>query len=646
MGSDGVVIIDTDLNTTPLEKRLRKLESKLENEEVDLKFKESNVEEVKRELKEVEATIKNINKANQGTNERIKSLSKQYSTFNQRIAEGEHLTVDEYQRYGYLENELSKLQGLQQASNQEMDKYNNKFNKLNDALTKAETLYNKQKNRVTETRQEVIELNNEIKKADVNNIKNSIDGVGKAVEKVTKKVGRWALAVFGIRSAYMAVRNAINIISQYDDKLAADIQYIKNALAFALEPVVRAIVNLIKQIMYYVAYIIKAWTGKNIFENANKSLKKSVGTAKQLQKTLAGFDEMNILQDNSSDSGGGGTSPSMDLSKIQGDVPGWVQFIADNGKLIESILLGIAAALVAIKLGASGIQALGIGIAVAGIVYSIQSILQYINDPSWSNFGDILIGIGATIVGLAIAFGAWPVALAGAIVLMVGIITKFWDKIKEFLENLVNNIYTLGENIKTWLVEKLGDWGKILSVAVDAAVGIVTEAIKIVIHLFDGLFSGVKKILDGIIMIFKGDFKNGIVNILKGIANIIIGVLNVLIDGLNAVISPIRGLIVAIGKIMGKGWTMDNIRIPNIPKLARGGIVNNPGQGVMMGSYVAGEKGPEAVLPLNDDTMDRLGESIARHMVINANIVNEMNGRIISRELKKIESENNFAYNG
>ena len=64
-----------------------------------------------------------------------------------------------------------------------------------------------------------------------------------------------------------------------------------------------------------------------------------------------------------------------------------------------------------------------------------------------------------------------------------------------------------------------------------------------------------------------------------------------------------------------------------------------------MGSYVAGERGPEAVLPLTDETFDRLGIAIARHTSINATIPVYVANRQIAREIRKIEAENNFAYN-
>ena len=92
---------------------------------------------------------------------------------------------------------------------------------------------------------------------------------------------------------------------------------------------------------------------------------------------------------------------------------------------------------------------------------------------------------------------------------------------------------------------------------------------------------------------------------------------------------------------------MNNIKIPTIPRLAQGGIVHNPGSGVMMGSYIAGEgRNPEAVIPLDDATLDRLGQAIARHSQINATIVNEMDGRVLSKNLARVNNERSFARNG
>lgn len=97
---------------------------------------------------------------------------------------------------------------------------------------------------------------------------------------------------------------------------------------------------------------------------------------------------------------------------------------------------------------------------------------------------------------------------------------------------------------------------------------------------------------------------------------------------------------------LGLGMSLNLSGIKKGLGLAKGGIINNPGRGVSLGNgIIGGEDGREMVLPLDDNTLDRLGSAIARHQVINATIVNQMNGRTLSREIKQITNENDFSYN-
>ena len=83
-----------------------------------------------------------------------------------------------------------------------------------------------------------------------------------------------------------------------------------------------------------------------------------------------------------------------------------------------------------------------------------------------------------------------------------------------------------------------------------------------------------------------------------------------------------------------------------VPKLANGGIINQPGRGVPIASAIGGESGREGVIPLTDSQqMAMLGEAIGKYITINASITNTMNGRVISRELQRIQQENSFASN-
>lgn len=512
-------------------------------------------------------------------------------------------------------------------------------------------------------------------------------GVRDTMKDIVRSAVRWGIAIFGIRSAYNFLRSSISTISQYNKQVGTDIEYIRFALASTLEPIVIRLIGLVKTLLGYINYIAKAWFGVDLFAGASvdkfKQNEKSLGgaskKAKELNKQIAGFDEMNVLQDNSDTGGGGGgagggATPSFDLSQFEGEVPDWLKWIADNKDLILSIMAGITAGLLAWKLGLTAIQSLGIGIMIAGIVYTIMALMEYIKDPSWKNFGKVLQGIGVAIVGLGILIGNVPLIIAGAIVLIVATIIKHWDEIKGILTGAVD--WLTGKS--DWVHKMFGDTiGSIYDTFVTMFKGIIIsldttfkglkKILDGIIQFVKGVFSGnwkqawegVKKIFSGVVQSFSGIFK-GVITIITGIAKtigttvggvissafkgIVNAVLGTIERTLNNPIDAINGLISVINDV--PGVSMKRLKRFSLPRMAKGGIVNNPGRGVMIGSAIAGERGAEGVIPLTDSQqMALLGEAIGRYITVNASITNTMNGRVISRELQKINNENDFAYN-
>lgn len=474
--------------------------------------------------------------------------------------------------------------------------------------------------------------------------------MGNGIQKVTRRIGKMALAVFGIRSAFMFVRNAINTIASDDEQLKADIDYMKSAIAYTLEPVVRGIVDLAKQLMFYVGYIVKAWTGKNIFENANKSLKNATGSAKalnkELNKTIAGFDEMDVINDTSSGGGsntGGAGLPSFDLTNF-GDmeVPGWLQWIVDNKDEVIATLAGIAAGIIAINAGASAFMALGIGLIVYGIVKLIMDILKFIKDPSWENFANILEDLTVILLGVAFAMAlvnaqnpiVWILLLIALLTFLTAQIIKHWEEIKAVLIKvgkwIYDNIIKPISDFFSWLWKEIVDG--------------FSNTVKWIKGKFNEVVSFFGKIIDKIIGFFAyigttvGDVIGGA---FKGVIN---GVLGAIENILNTPIRTINSLIRTINKIPGINiGTLGEFRLP---RLAKGGIINQPGRGIPVGSAIGGERGQEGVIPLTDSQqMALLGEAIGRYITVNANITNTMNGRVISRELQKVQNSSDFAYN-
>ena len=481
MDYDGTLVIGTDLDESGIDKRVRKLEAKLKNEEIDLEIKATNVDNVKKEMQQVSNEMKVLIKQRDELNKSIASKKSQYDRINSNISAGKSISPEEYLRYGNLENQLSKLYAQQNQINAEVDKYNNSYNKLNDKLSVAEAHYDKQKNKVAETRAQVEDLRTEISKTNLENIKQQSNGIGNSIENIVKKVTKWGLAIFGVRSAYMFIRQAMGTLSQYNEKLGADVQYIRFALATALQPVIEKIIDLVYKMLAYINYIAKAWFGVNLFANAtskafekaNKGVKDTNKSAQKLKKTLAGFDEMNILQeDGSIGSGGGGggvTLPSSDLSNLDNiEIPGWVQWIADNKDTILNtlkeigILVGVAFATIKvleflgvinkISTALGGISTLatfgviaGFAATLIGIIKTVSSLITFINDPSWSNFSSVLDGIAITLAGIGVAMVAlnasnpmgWITLAIAGITKLIGLmgdaINKDEEKVKSTL---------------------------------------------------------------------------------------------------------------------------------------------------------------------------------------------------------------------
>ena len=535
----------------------------------------------------------------------------------------------------------------------QIDYIRSRMEEIEDKLKKADMQYEvgdtqkleKDYEKLNNQLGNLIKKQNELNRKDYSGLKNSIENVSKSVEKVTHKLTKMALAVFGIRSAFSFVRKSINTITSDDEQLKADIDYMRNALAYTLEPVVRGIVELAKQLMFYIAYIVKRWTGKNIFENANKSLKSSVGSAKalnkELSKTVAGFDEMNTLQSTSSsgDTGGGGgtIAPSFDLSNIK--EPNWSIIYSWTDKLkeifnntfdvikenIKQVMedLGFSEEFIATwEFAVEGVKKIIDGLLdiIGGVLEIIMGLLSGDTEKVKEGFNklisgiiNILLGLVQTIIGI---FGMIIVAIWD--VLIKPIISFVSDKIVKPIANLVSQL---------WQGIKLG---------IGSAIEFITNKFLAIVNFF-------KNIISTIIGLFKtiGTKAGNILgSAFKAVVN---GVLKTIETILNTPIKAINGLIGIINKI--PGINLGKLQTFNLPRLAKGGIVNNPGNGVFMGSYIAGEKGAEAVIPLNEETLDRLGLAFARHTTINATIPVYAYNRQVAREIKRIEANQNFAMN-
>lgn len=574
---------------------------------------------------------------------------------------------------------------------------------INSELKKAINNYNK--------------IDKQINKIATGNVKNLKNSLGDIVKSVT----RWGLAIFGIRSAYSAVRSAMSTLSQYDETMASNIEYIRYVLANSLKPVVEYLINLAYKLLVYTNYILKSWSGIDLFAGATAdsfakakdNLKGATKEAKELSKQLAGFDEMNILQENGSTSrggGGGGTAIPNLPTPEDVPIPKWVKWIADNKTTILTVLgaLGTAFAVSKVKgwlnnlgllfgskdgVGLNGILGkLGEIALIGGSLYitgkiaaefwndlkNLRGELQEITEVNskanreWitqekefenlSNTANVNRAAGYEL--LKKTGGVWN--------LLNGLGQQNLETVKQTAittsANLKKQIelYNAGKlenEEKEKLLEQLEEQLKFNKAVSDelsnqnqdnSEILALQDELKENYSIISEEVTGTRKTLDGINDMDLKDkdltidvdadttkAEHGISGFFSRIQqwfkNNIAPAFEALGRGLGFGVSENYGGGGGGGRGFAKG---------GIVKLAKGGIVNKPGRGVPIASGFMGERGMEGIVPLTDSQqMELLGEAIGRYITINANITNSMNGRIISRELQRIQNDSNFSFN-
>lgn len=145
-------------------------------------------------------------------------------------------------------------------------------------------------------------------------------------------------------------------------------------------------------------------------------------------------------------------------------------------------------------------------------------------------------------------------------------------------------------------------------------------------NTFEGAWSGVKKVFTTGGKVFEG-IKEGIANVFTVIVNGIIKGINLIIAApfktINGILNKIRAIEFLNISPFKKLWKKDLLPVPEIPLLATGGVVNSATMAVI------GERGKEAVLPLENNTgwMDTLAERLATKSGTPSKIVLMVDGK-------------------
>lgn len=662
--TDGYLKIKTKLDNSGIDKDITELENKinkLETKNAEYSQEQSVLE---KELNDYDNLKQKASEYKQKLTE-LKTEKEAMRKANPALA----VTADTPE-YANINTQIGDMQMQYNKSLIELEKQA-------PAVDKVAVKLEKVKAKQADNNTKITQFKNKIDAIKADKITKQFNNAGTSIKKQIRSLAKMSLAIVGIRTGIYIVRNLISTVSQYNPQIKADIDYIKYVLANIFVPLIQKIISFVATLLGYVNAVMSAWFGINLFSNSSaknfqKMQKNASGTAKSLkeaQKSLAGFDEMNVLQDSNSSADSGVTAPSFDLSSMQGEVPSWLQWIIDNKDLVLGIIAGIGTALVSMKIvGLDPLLSLGLGITIAGIVKSVKAIINFIQNPTWANFVEVLEGISLAMVGIGVMVGVltgnWIPLVIGLIALIVTEIVKHWDEIKNVLGAVGTWIYDYVImpvwNVISAIIDNIVSGIKLTISIID---GIFTALISVLIAPFQtmwetvkSVFNGVKQMFQGLVKIIKSLFSGDIKGVLEGFKTFLGGFVNVIWSILKApinyLIKGINALIRGVNKIKfdvpdwvpvigGQRW---GFNLPSIPELAKGGIISQPTQAII------GEAGKEAVMPLenNMEWLDLLANKLATKINSSGGgyyIIN-LDGRTIQRGQAKRRQELAFAMNG
>lgn len=144
---------------------------------------------------------------------------------------------------------------------------------------------------------------------------------------------KFALSLLGARGVYALLRKAVSAYMSENQQLSNTLSACWSGIGNALGPIISKLISLVATAVAYVTQFL------NLLGLVGKSTTKAIGSAggaasketDKLKRQLASFDELNILSDNSSDSGGGGGSTDTG-SLPDVTLPDWAKLMVDQLK--------------------------------------------------------------------------------------------------------------------------------------------------------------------------------------------------------------------------------------------------------------------------------------------------------------------------
>lgn len=284
--------------------------------------------------------------------------------------------------------------------------------------------------------------------------------LGSSMKGIIKTMSKYTLAIFGARSAFFAVKNAIRQVLADNEELNNTVTAMKGAFANALAPVIERVVYWLKYAFAYLNLFVKVLTGVDMAAQYNakainkqtEATKKNAKATKEANAQLASFDEKNVQSANNlnaADTESENPAALLDLPDVSG---GQFEQICETIKAhINELEMMLAVALLATGfiLLAVGQIPMGIACIVAGITLAAIAIKDWgeLSERTKTMIATIMaiaggafLAIGLILIGTGVnlPLGIAMVAIGAA--MLVAAIALKWDEMSKKIRTVISII--------------------------------------------------------------------------------------------------------------------------------------------------------------------------------------------------------------
>lgn len=583
MASDGRLWFNTKLDNSQIEKDLKDLERKIKRSQEEIATTEGKKLPLVKQAEDLGAKLDAAKAKAAQLKAEMESIKLAETGADPMAAiEASARKTDAAAELKASEKEVQTLQNQWDSVNNKIDDYDRKIKQATTDISRAT--------------QKTAELNAQLAKPSQIKMAQAMEKVDKSASRFGRRlweIGKSAL-VFnlisaGLRGMVSYMGTALKSNSQYTAQLAQ----LKGAWLTAFQPIydfvlpgLLAIMRVLTTIGNALAAVLSFFSGKTATQSAKnaQALNKQAGAiggvgkaAEKAKKQLMGFDEINRLEDTSTDTGSGGGGGGGGAGTIAPDFSG-ITDMEEELTQILGLVAAIAAGLLTWKIASMFTDSLaiaaGLGIAVGGaMLLAFNWADAFANGIDWDNLSGMLLGIAALAGGLAIAFGSVGAAvglLVGGIALIVLALYE-WIKTGELSNEacaaLVVGIMAIGGAIALFT----GNWIPLLVAGIASAVVLIAKN-------WDTLKEHALHIWETIQDYFARTFADGFIHGLATMVEDAVMMLwNFFVDFINSIIDRWNSIWGGGGPDQPKGGP-DPASIPptkprSIPALASGAVL-------------------------------------------------------------------------